>query len=281
MSSFAGLHFDQADAAGAVYPDRRGRLGGAVGTAALAHVALALAVWGVASVPPAVQPSAQAVLSSIAPFVFTAGAGESGGRSAGGNHSTQPPALLRTRGVAAMAVTVAPPPAPITPDTIAPESNPAPWTMPVRAMDAGELPQVGALDGVPGPPIDARGPGDGGVGTRPGHDRGLGSVPGSSIGDGPSPIGNGVTPPDLIYRTQPRYTAEAMRAKLQGVALLSGVVGIDGVLHDIRILRSLDGTFGLDQEAITCVQQWRFRPGTRQGKPIPVYVTMEVGFNLR
>ncbi len=72
-----------------------------------------------------------------------------------------------------------------------------------------------------------------------------------------------------------------MRAKLQGVAVLSGVVGVDGMLHDIRVVRSLDAAFGLDQEAITCVRQWRFRPGTRQGKPVAVYVTIEVVFTLR
>jgi TonB family protein len=109
----------------------------------------------------------------------------------------------------------------------------------------------------------------------------LGEGPGDGIGEGPYGIGNGVTAPDLLHRTQPQYSADAMRAKLQGVAVLTGIVGVDGRLHDIRIARSLDAAFGLDQEAIACVRQWRFRPGTRQGKPVAVYVTIEVAFNLR
>ena len=128
---------------------------------------------------------------------------------------------------------------------------------------------------------DARGPGDGGIGTRPGSHGGLGEGPGDGIGDGPYGVGNGVTAPALIYRTSPQYTAEAMRAKTQGLAVLTGIVGADGRLHDVRIARSLDAAFGLDQEAIACVRQWRFRPGTRQGKPVAVYVTIEVAFNLR
>jgi protein TonB len=167
-----------------------------------------------------------------------------------------------------------------TPDTIAPEREPAP-ALPVTPMDAGTLRQVGSLDGVPGPPTDARGPGDTGVGTRIGTDRGLGEGPGDGIGDGPYGVGNGVTGPDLIHRVPPQYSTDAMRAKLQGVAVLSGIVGVDGVLHDIRVVRSLDAAFGLDREAIRCVTQWRFRPGTRQGKPVAVYVTIEVAFNLR
>ena len=106
-----------------------------------------------------------------------------------------------------------------------------------------------------------------------------GPATGSAIG--PYGIGNGVTGPALLHRTQPQYSADAMRAKIQGVAVLSGIVGVDGTLHDIRVARSLDGTFGLDQEAIACVRQWRFRPGTRQGKPVAVYVTIEVAFTLR
>src|SRR4029453_17856684 len=107
-----------------------------------------------------------------------------------------------------------------TPDTIPPDTAPTPvWTVPVKPMDAGELPQIGVVDGLPGPPT--RGPGDAGVGSEPGHDRGLGTVPGNGIGDGPYPIGNGVSAPAILYQTRPQYTADAMRAKIQGVAVLS------------------------------------------------------------
>lgn len=105
--------------------------------------------------------------------------------------------------------------------------------------------------------------------------------PGDGIGDGPYGVGNGVSAPILSHRTSPQYSAEAMRAKVQGVAVLSGVVDVDGRLRDIRVVRSLDAAFGLDQEAIACVGQWRFRPGTRAGKPVAVHVTIEVAFNLR
>lgn len=43
-----------------------------------------------------------------------------------------------------------------------------------------------------------------------------------------------------------------------------------GEVTDVKILRSLDATFGLDQEAIKTARQWRFSPGTRLGEPVPV-----------
>jgi TonB family protein len=261
--------------------DRRGpRAGGALSTAVAVHAIVLLIASALGWVHPAVGVTPQPAASSIERFVFTSRAGHGAGRSGGGNRSPKPAASLHTHGHDVRAVPAASPHALSTPDTIAPERESVP-ALPVTPMDAGALPQVGALDGVPGPPSDARGPGETGVGTRTGSGRGLGERPGDGIGDGPYRTGHGVTGPELLYRTPPQYSAEAMRAKVQGVAVLSGIVGVDGTLHDIRVVRSLDAAFGLDREAIACVRQWRFRPGTRQGKPVAVYVTIEVAFKLR
>jgi hypothetical protein len=45
-------------------------------------------------------------------------------------------------------------------------------------------------------------------------------------------------------------------------------------------VRSLDPTFGLDSEAVNATRQWRFKPGTRLGQPVPVLVTIELSFAL-
>ena len=55
----------------------------------------------------------------------------------------------------------------------------------------------------------------------------------------------------------------------------------DGRVTDIRVVRSLDRSFGLDQKAIEAVRNWEFYPGTRFGKPVPVLVHIELKFNLR
>jgi protein TonB len=72
-----------------------------------------------------------------------------------------------------------------------------------------------------------------------------------------------------------------MRAKVQGTVLLECIVRPDGSVGDVQVLRSLDPTFGLDQEAIKAAKAWRFTPGTRLGEPVSVYVTIELQFTLR
>jgi len=91
--------------------------------------------------------------------------------------------------------------------------------------------------------------------------------------------GNGVSVPVLIKEVKPKYTPEAKKAKIQGVVTLDGVVNTDGTIGDVEVTTSLDA--GLDQEAIKAAKQWRFEPGTKDGKPVPVLITLELTFTLR
>ena len=85
----------------------------------------------------------------------------------------------------------------------------------------------------------------------------------------------------MIREVKPAYTSDAMRAKIQGTVLLRCIVRQDGTVTDIDILRSLDPTFGLDQEAVKAAKQFRFVPGTRFGEPVAVLVSVEMEFTLR
>ena len=88
-------------------------------------------------------------------------------------------------------------------------------------------------------------------------------------------------PPRVKRSVDPQYTAEAMRAKIQGAVLLAAVVQPDGRVTDIRVVRSLDRSFGLDLKAVEAARKWEFYPGTRFGMPVPVLVNFELEFNLR
>jgi periplasmic protein TonB len=87
--------------------------------------------------------------------------------------------------------------------------------------------------------------------------------------------------PRLIKEVKPNYTGEAMRAKIQGEVWMEAVVMPDGSVGQVSITRSLDPNFGLDEEAVRTVKQWRFAPGTRQGQPVAVLVEVQMTFTLR
>jgi periplasmic protein TonB len=119
-----------------------------------------------------------------------------------------------------------------------------------------------------------------GVGGGVGSGKGPGVGPGSGggFGGGAYRIGGGVSPPSVISKVEPEYSEEARKAKWQGTVILQLVVDEHGMPRDMRVTRSLG--LGLDQKAIEAVGKWRFKPGMKDGKPVPVIATIEVNFRL-
>ena len=97
-------------------------------------------------------------------------------------------------------------------------------------------------------------------------------------GPGVYRVGRDVTAPQVLERFEPSYTEEARAARIQGTVLLNVVVQPDGTAGRIKVLRSLD--VGLDQKAVEAVSTWKFKPGMKDGQPVPVQATIEVNFRL-
>lgn len=93
----------------------------------------------------------------------------------------------------------------------------------------------------------------------------------------PEPV---VTAPVAIKRVEPKYTPEAMRAKIQGKVKIEAVVNTKGEVTNTKILESLDAEFGLDANALTAASQWRYEPARYNGKVVPATVVIEMEFRL-
>ncbi|MBV9771355.1 MAG: energy transducer TonB [Bryobacterales bacterium] len=117
---------------------------------------------------------------------------------------------------------------------------------------------------------------NGGIG--PGSGPGFGPGSGGGMGGGAYRIGGGVSPPSILYKVEPEYSEEARKAKFQGTVLLFVVVDEKGNPRDIKIIRPLG--LGLDQKAVEAVEKWKFSPGKKDGKPVPVQAQIEVNFRL-
>lgn len=243
-----------------------GRLGGALSVSMATHAGLfLLAFLAITRAPEVVQTISEPLKAVI--WLEQPGPGGGGGGS-------PDPAPIKKAEL----------PKPKIAPTPAPRLDPpkeVPQLPPVTIAATSSIDSLpGALQGLP----TASGTGGGGgsgTGVGGGRGSGVGEGWGGGTGGGAYRPGNGVISPVLIHEVRPSYTSEAMRAKIQGVVTMEAVVMPDGVIGTVQITRSLDPTFGLDQEAIRTVKKWRFRPGTRFGQPVPVLVEIEMTFTLR
>lgn len=222
-------------------------------------------------------------------IIWLSDPGPGGGGGGGGNKMKEPPRQAELPGKEKITVPVLKQPKLEPPQQAKVEPNPVEQlNIPAQTLAAAADSLPGAIEMPPGPPSLSLGAGAGGgagtgtgTGIGSGTGSGLGAGFGGGTGGGAYRPGNGVTLPRLLREVKPQYTSDAMRAKVQGTVLLECVVRSDGSVTDVQVLRSLDSTFGLDQEAIKAARQWRFAPGTRFGEPVPVLVTIELTFTLR
>jgi len=239
-------------------------MGGSLGFSFVVHAVILGALLYIALVPPPLVVAKEP--STIKDVVWLKSEGPGGGGGGGGNRTIKPPPKLTP-----------PPqkPAEVKPVALPEDALPMPdFLVPAKSLDE-TAPSVG-------------GSGTGG-GSGSGTGTGIGSGTGSGIGDGYGGgygggayrPGNGVEIPVLRKEVKPIYTADAMRAKIQGEVWLDCVVKADGTVGECGVTRSLDSTFGLDQEAVKAAKQWRFVPGRRLGQPVAVWVTIQLAFTLR
>jgi TonB family protein len=90
-------------------------------------------------------------------------------------------------------------------------------------------------------------------------------------------VGNGVKPPRMHFHPQPEYNEEARLAHVTGTVVLGIVVTSKGDVTLMRVLQSLGN--GLDENAIEAVRTWKFKPATKDGKPVSTEVAVEVAFH--
>jgi TonB family protein len=241
----------------------------------LSHGALVLVWFLLVWIIP--EPIRQAILPDALSrqIVWLAEPGPGGG-GGGGNQSPDPPRQAELKGQEEVTVPALPEPEP-TPE---PEP-PAPveqLTIPAETLAASTENVPGVIESAA--VSESTGSGSGGGGGS-GFGSGLGQGSGGGTGGGVYRPGSGVINPRILREVKPQYTADAMRAKVQGTVLLECVVLPDGTVGRVDVVKSLDPTFGLDAEAVKAAKQWRFQPGTKSGEPVAVLVTIELTFTLR
>jgi protein TonB len=244
---------------------KKRRLGGPLLVSVSLHVGLVLLLVVGFGIHHVIQQQKEAPMKFDVVFLQQKGPGGGGG---GAPKPAPPKKLEIPKPRPADPIPIPAPPPPVVP--------PPTLNAPVQTNLAQTLQATGSSS-VSLAPVGGGGRGTG-IGTGTGN--GLGEGSGGGTGGGVYEIGNGVSSPVPIRQQDPTYTSEAMRAKVQGEVHLEAVVQTNGLLTDIKVIKSLDRTYGLDQAAIDAAKKWLFTPGKKDGKAVPVHVQLILEFRL-
>lgn len=88
----------------------------------------------------------------------------------------------------------------------------------------------------------------------------------------------GMIAPKQLYSPEPEFSEKATLEKDHGNVEIDLVVGVDGLPHSLQIACS--SASDLNDNAIAAVNRWKFAPATKDGKPVPVEIVVEVSFKL-
>jgi protein TonB len=154
--------------------------------------------------------------------------------------------------------------------------DPTIQVQPDLKMANNNMPNIG----MPNSPVVGTGSmGNGqGSGLGSGNGSGLGPGTGGNYGGGLEKIGGGVSTPVPIYTVEPEFSEEARKAKFMGVVLVNLIVDANGRPQNVHTLRGVG--MGLDEKAVEAVKQYKFKPATKNGKPVAVELNVEVNFQI-
>ncbi len=102
-------------------------------------------------------------------------------------------------------------------------------------------------------------------------------------------VGDGVTAPRLLYQAAPEFSEKLRKNKITGSCVVSITVDIDGNSQNAHIIKSHPDTndknlrnavMEIQDSCVKAAKQYRFKPATYQGKPIPVETTVEIDFQI-
>ena len=94
----------------------------------------------------------------------------------------------------------------------------------------------------------------------------------------PIRVGGNIRPPEKVRDVSPIYPPIAQSARVQGIVIVEAIIGPDGRVTDVRVLR---GIALLNAAAMDAVRQWEFTPTLLNGIPVPVIMTVTVNFTLQ
>ena len=83
--------------------------------------------------------------------------------------------------------------------------------------------------------------------------------------------------PVAVTTVQPTYPEFARDAQIQGKVVLHVLVGKDGRVKNVKVIR---GVTGLNEAAVDAIKRWVFKPALSNNKPVAVWVEIPMDFHF-
>ncbi len=98
-----------------------------------------------------------------------------------------------------------------------------------------------------------------------------------------------MTAPVLLSHVDPEFSGRARKEKISGICTVSVLIDTEGIPQNLTISKSIADSVShkhqaaarsLDEKALEAVRQFRFKPATFAGKPVPVTIEVGVSFQV-
>jgi TonB family protein len=96
--------------------------------------------------------------------------------------------------------------------------------------------------------------------------------------DAAEPTGRPDTRPVQIVQVEPIYPPELKAQRVVGAVQLHGIIDEEGNVRDLVVTSASQEAFG--RSALAAVAQWKYRPGTKEGRPRAIRVGFPLEFRL-
>jgi TonB family protein len=86
------------------------------------------------------------------------------------------------------------------------------------------------------------------------------------------------TPPVPVKQVNPQPTRIALQRRVSGVVLLRVLVGANGAPETVEIVRDTTPNVGLGNASKAALEQWRWKPATKDGHKVKTWIVVQVPF---
>ncbi|HEV7673995.1 MAG TPA: TonB family protein [Candidatus Angelobacter sp.] len=90
--------------------------------------------------------------------------------------------------------------------------------------------------------------------------------------------GADLSAPEAITKVDPAYPQDLMHDRVEGMVILYAVIRADGSVGEVKVLEGFDDR--LNENARKALEQWHFRPGTKDGTPVDIEAVVRVPFKV-